>query len=502
MDRRSFIQTTMGLLAATTLPAPLRARTSIGNQAAFLKALEGKPWLLGFLGAPATELKGNIKIVSGRVPDDLRGQFFRNGPAMHNIGTDRFLHWFDSPGMLQRFNFGDGNITHHGRLIETARNVTETREQKISFNAFATHGHNLTSGGSADAQNTANISVIKHADELLTLWEGGSAYVMDADTLNTKGVKTWSDETQGLPFGAHPRVDKNGSLWNIGYLTNPSVLIVYHISPQGQLKNLHVIAQKHIPMVHDFMITDTKLVIIAPPFRASNTEGESFLDLFEWKSQQNGKVFILDKNNLNVMKEIEIDPFWVFHFGNAYDISANEIGFDFAKHDAPSFMTGDAFYAMDGSWNGQVTPDVAYVQARIDLSAKRMVMESVNELGKAEFIKIDPRDASSKHRYSLMLGVSERASALTYFNRLLLFDRQSGTSRHFDAANTEIFEEHLIVPKPNSTGFWIMGTALDWARGVTTLSVYDGDYLPDGPVVKAELDIPLPLGLHGAFIAA
>ena len=499
MDRRTFSKTLLGLITASALPGPLHARAPIGNQGAFLKALAEKPWLLGYLGAQNIELKANIRIVSGKLPDDLRGHFYRNGPALHNIGPDRFSHWFDAPGMIQKFTFANNTVSHHGRLIETARNAGEARAGTILFSAFGTYGDNLSSGGSADGQNTGNISLVYHADDLLALWEGGSAHIIDPQSLKTEGRKDWSAQTRGLPFGAHPRKDRDGSLWNIGYSANPAALILYHIAADGRLLRTHILAQISTPMVHDFMITETKIVIVAPPYSATNMAGKTFGSLFEWDATQPTEILVIDKNDPADMSRIEIDPFWVFHFGNAYDISATEIGFDLALHDTPGFMTHDAFAAMDGSWDGKASATSHYVQARVGLDSKTARLTKAPQFGQVEFIQTDWRDDLAHHRHALMLAHSSKEQDF-HFNRLLLIDRLSENHSYFDVGKTEILEEHLIVPKPGrKDAFWIMGTALDWQKGVTTLSVYDGAHLPDGPIMKAELDLALPLGLHGLF---
>ena len=489
-------------MASAALPTHLQAKTALGDRAAFMSALEQKPWLLGYLGASEIEMHANMRIVSGKVPRDLQGNFFRNGPAMHDIGSDRFLHWFDAPGMIQRFSFSDGTVNHHGRMIETARNLTEISSKRIQFTSFGSHGHGLTTGGAADNTNPANISLLNHAGELLALWEGGAAHVIDPQTLETKSRKTWSPETEGLPFGAHPRVDTDGSVWNIGYSVAPAALILYHISASGKLLQTHIIPQKATPMVHDFMITQSKIVIVLPPFGASNMSGSSFVNLFEWAPDQPTQILVVDKDDLSSVTRVEMDPFWVFHFGNAYDISAHEIGFDFAQHDSPEFMTLDAFAAMDGSWDGAASAASRYASARVDLNLKNVQLEQMPEYGQAEFIQTDARAKLSDHRYALMLS-QPGGAAVFGFTRLALVDRESGKADSYDLGDTEILEEHLIVPKPkNSSDFWIMGTSLDWARGTTSLSLYEGLRLSDGPVMKAELDIALPLGLHGTFIPA
>ena len=498
MDRRTFNKTLIGWITASALPGPLRAQSPVGDQAAFLKALAEKPWLLGYLGSQHTELQANMRIVSGKLPAGLRGHLYRNGPALHTIGPDRFSHWFDAPGMIQKFTFADNTVSHHGRLIETARNVAEVKAGHILFSAFGTQGPS-GSGGSADGQNVGNISLVRHAGELLALWEGGSAHIIDPDSLKTQARKDWSPQTRGLPFGAHPRRDQDGSLWNIGYSVNPAALILYHIGSDGQLLRTHILPQTSTPMVHDFMITASKIVIVAPPYSASNTTGKTFGALFEWDAARPTQILVIDKDDFTNVSTVEIDPFWVFHFGNAYDISATEIGFDFALHDTPGFMTQDAFAAMDGSWDGRVSSRSNYVQASVDPDSKTVRLDKAPEFGHVEFIQTDSREDLGRHRHAVMLAHSGKARDFR-FNRLLLIDRVSANHSFFDVKETEILEEHLIVPKPgHKNAFWIMGTALDWQKGITTISIYEGAHLSDGPIMKAELDLALPLGLHGLF---
>ncbi|MCY4151303.1 MAG: carotenoid oxygenase family protein [Aestuariivita sp.] len=501
MDRRLFMKIFAGLLTISSLPKSLHAKSPIGNQAEFLQALKEKPWLLGYLGTDQLEIRADLRIVSGRVPSELQGYFFRNGPALHNIGPDRFKHWFDAPGMVQKFTFADGVIRFHGRLVGTRRNRTEAQRGNILFSAFGTHGHDLSSGGSADGQNVANINIVRHADDLLALWEGGSAYLINAETLETKGPKVWSPETAGLPFGAHPRFDQDGSMWNIGYSVNPAALILYHISAGGHLLKTHILPQMVTLMIHDFMITESKIVIVAPPYVSSKPKGESFIDKFEWQGAQPTRTLVIDKNNLTKVTDIELDPFWVFHFGNAYDISPTEIGFDFVVYDNPDFMTREAFSVMDGSWDGQDHVKSRYAQAILNLTTKTAVIDHFDDFGPVEFIRTDDRENLTQHKQALMLSRSTH-SGVYGFSRLNLYDRQSESNRFFDVSTSEILEEHIMVPKQgHDNQSWIIGTALDWKKGLTNLSVYDGAHLSDGPIVKAELDLALPLGLHGNYVA-
>lgn len=143
---------------------------------------------------------------------------------------------------------------------------------------------------------------------------------------------------------------------------------------------------------------------------------------------------------------------------------------------------------------------LAMFRQKIDLKKGTVGIEKFPEFGQVEFIQTDARENLSAHRHVLMLAQPEGKDVFGY-NRLVLIDRETGHASSFDGGSTEIFEEHLIVPKLGTeTDFWIMGTSLDWQRGATNLAIYEGRHLSDGPIMKAEMDLALPLGLHGTFL--
>ena len=47
-------------------------------------------------------------LVSGKIPSWLSGTLIRNGPAMFEVGIQKFNHWFDGLAMLHKFSFREG----------------------------------------------------------------------------------------------------------------------------------------------------------------------------------------------------------------------------------------------------------------------------------------------------------------------------------------------------------------------------------------------------------
>ena len=59
------------------------------------------------------------------------------------------------------------------------------------------------------------------------------------------------------------------------------------------------------------------------------------------------------------------------------------------------------------------------------------------------------------------------------------------------------------MPRSEAEGDgWLAGPFLDVRRGATGLSVFEATRLADGPLWQGILPYPLPLGLHGTFVAS
>ncbi|MCD9230728.1 carotenoid oxygenase family protein, partial [Ralstonia pseudosolanacearum] len=79
-------------------------------------------------------------------------------------------------------------VTHRGVFVRTDKFVADTAAGRPVRGTFATLLPGMVPIDSPDAINVANTSVVMRGDELLALWEGGSATRLDPDSLRTLGV--------------------------------------------------------------------------------------------------------------------------------------------------------------------------------------------------------------------------------------------------------------------------------------------------------------------------
>lgn len=503
MERRLFLQSFALSLAAGRVSG-LSAFASPGTsswQADFRAALAEKPWLLGYVGVDQDFPAQNLTI-EGTLPEALAGTFYRNGPARHEIGDLRYHHWFDGDGMMHAYRIGEGRVSHTGRFVQTQKVEREQAAGRALVHGFGTAVEGLQRPSSADDLNAANISILKHNGELLALWEGGSAYRLDPETLDTLGLKTWSDDTEGAPFSAHPRLDADGTLWNFGYAATVGALILYKIGADGIVQKTGIIPAPNTPMVHDFLITERHIVLILPPFVFDVGSDGAFLDQFHWRPENGGRALIIDKDDFSSIREVELPAFWVFHFANAFDDSDGSIVFDAPIYQNPSAMTETFSDVM----RGVDTPsDLSrHVRYRLDPAKNTADFVDIDGCAGTDFPRIDQRFAGQQHRYSIAMQMSGGVEH-PGFNTLLRIDHTKEAVSSFTYGPTELAEEHISVPHPHictEGSGWIIGTTLDYTTGTSTLNVFNAGSVEDGPIARAHMPYAIPLGLHGNFYQA
>ncbi len=500
MKRRDFLRGTAATALGLSLtPFELWAREAEDEvRLAFAKALAEKPWLLGYATASDLSFQSEAKILSGALPSGLRGSLFRNGPAQHEVGGRRYHHSFDGDGMVQRFQLTETGIQHSARFVQTQKLQREQEAGRPLLSGFGTHWPDLPPSRSPAEGNVANISVLWHANRLLALWEAADAHEIDPESLETRGIHAWSDETRGVPFSAHPRVDTDGTLWNFGSAPWAKMLFLYQISPQGKLIKVQPLPMEKPAYLHDFVITEKSLVFMLPPLTYElETDAPTFLENHAWHGDQPTRYLVVPKADLTAAKWLEGPAGFAFHFANAWEDSAGNIEIDACLYESPELMFTEQRDIMRGAWAGTSTMAEA---TTLRLGANGQVTH--NPRGRnGEFPSIDPRRMGRRHRHSVSLSRVDSAEVgHPLLNAVTWDDLEGESTQQFTYAPNLIPEEHLYIPGTGTDPGWIVGTALDFVAKKTRLSVFRAGALADGPVVEAELPYALPLGLHGRFV--
>jgi len=389
-------------------------------------------------------------------------------------------------------------------MVATDRSQAEEKAGRFLWSGFGTGFENSLGVNEPDDLNVANISVLPIGDEILALWEAGSPYRVHAETLETLGRHVFSPETDGLSFSAHPRVDPQGRIWNFGYLSGTGKLALYDLNPNGTLNRATVIDAPNADMVHDFAITDDYLIFLLSPlrFNAVNDPSKAFVDAFEWDNDGSVEVIVVEKSNLKVLHQFQLPPFFAFHFGNAWQ-DRNNIHIEVATSADFHPLMDAILHAMRGERAPVPLTTEQAIEVRLDLGTKQASMEPLPTTG-VDFPRYDQRFTGRRTNHLFMLDRTQSMpGGIIGFNAISALNRKSDTQTRFDYGAHVLAEEHIFVPKrdaPEGTG-WLVGTSYNWLTCRTSLSVFNSQFIEDGPICQAELPYSLPMGLHGQFVA-
>lgn len=506
LSRRHLLQALAAAGGGLAAAAPALARP--GRAADFAVNVASQPLLTPFKGV--SDASGDCATarlaLRGRWPAELSGRFYRNGPALYERGAERYHHWFDGDGMVQQFTLTGGSVAHRGRLVKTAKLQAERQAGRFLFGAFGTAVDNSPPISGPDSVNAANTNALEHGGRLLALWEGGSAYAMDPADLSTQGPVVWRDDLHGVPFSAHPKIDADGHLWNIGNAGRH--LVVWHIDPQGRLVDVGL-GESPFPggMAHDMAVTARHLVVPLPPVRLLFGEPSEGPRKFAMAPGEPLRILVISKADTRQRRVFELPAQMVFHVGNAHETRDGQIVLSFIGAPDLSFLNDGAVAPMHGQ-PGHAGPSCTQ-RVTLDLATCRSRLQRFED--QVEFPRIHPRRIGLPARW-LLTAASFGAPAPAagplappaLLHGLQLRDMDSGRTRRFDYGAQVVVEEHIWLPKPGRTGeldAWLLGTTFDARRQATVLNLLDAAHLEDGPIAQAQLPYVLPLGFHGNFTA-
>ncbi|MES2299686.1 MAG: carotenoid oxygenase family protein [Pseudomonadota bacterium] len=496
MERRQFLARGLGLGALACAPGAALADAQTYKQ--FHAALARDPSLA--LYADTVGAQSGQASVQGKLPLDLNGVFYRNGPGRFELGGERYHHWFDGDGFAQRWQIGAGQVSHIGRFVATPKFKAESQAGQFLYPAFGTRIERAAVKNS-DSVNAANTNLVPLGGRVYALWEGGSATELDPATLATLGPKNWRADLQAMPFSAHPKIDPDGGLWNFGALSGGDQMAIYQLGANASLLRFGAVAIPDLAMVHDFAVSAKHLIFLIAPFDVRPDPQASYLDMHHWAGSGPAgralRAVVVAKDSLQVRAVFELPARMVFHFGNAYD-DGSTTRLDVVMHE------GDVLHALGAPMRGEhapSTPGSSYA-SQITLDYASGTAREARLFGDCEFPRVMPQVVARRHRKLALLG---SAGAQGTLDSVHLVDTDSGKADSYSFGPGWQVEEHVLVPRRgarNETDGYLLGVAQDSLRGRTVLSVFDAAHISTGPIALAALPYRAPLCFHGNFLAA
>jgi carotenoid cleavage dioxygenase-like enzyme len=454
------------------------------------------PHLSGNYLPVARELDAsNLQVVSGRIPRELSGAYMRNGPNPR-FKPIYYSYPMDGDGMIHAVYFDNGQARYRNRFVRTSGFMTEQRAGRAIYGSL-THpvpidpGLIGPSGDPGPLKDGAFISVMRHGGHLLAFDEATTCYelTMDLDTIGE-----WKAGTdKPINLGAHNRRHPTtGALFTLAYsLTAPTVEF-HEIDASGKLAKTFSIALAAPTMIHDFVLTERHIVLLACPAIFDLKAAQSGKPMLQWQPSLGTRIGLIALDGSSV-KWLDADPFFVFHFGNGFE-RGGHIFIDYVRHDRLNLGYATV---------NQKAPTLH--RMNIDLASHKIADAEIASMV-VEFPRINDALNALPTRFVYLptltntLQLANPPSAT--FNTMMKVNTETGDIVRHDFGNRVAGEATFIPRKPNGgeDDGYLAIFAFDPVNRTSDLVLLDAAHIDAEPVAVIRMPQRVPQGLHGNWM--
>ncbi len=432
---------------------------------------EKKPFHLKGNFAPIFEEFTDTSLeVTGSIPPELCGRFFRNGP---NPQTGWSPHWFLGNGMI------------HGVELQGGR-ATWYRNRYVRTPYFANPEANAMEALTDPTMSAANTHVLRHAGRILALEEAHFPFELTPE-LETVGPHDFGGRLK-TPVTAHPKIcPVTGEMFAFGYQLTPPFLTYHRVSAEGELVQTEEITVPAATMIHDFNLTRNFVVFMDLPvvWDAAGLEAGGLP--IRWSDEYGARLGVMPREGRDAdVVWYEIDPCYVFHPMNAYE-DGDRIVIDVCRLDHLAKLDGSTSLPRLTRWG-------------IDRATGKVTEDRLDERA-AEFPRIHDDRVGKPYRFGYAAGVSEKDGATT--ERYLKYDLETGACVDHELPDGREGSEPVFVPAAGASAEdegWVLSFVYDPAVDRSELVVLDATHFDRPPVARIHLPTRVPAGFHGSWL--
>jgi carotenoid cleavage dioxygenase len=451
------------------------------------------PFLEGNFAPVERELIAEDLVVLGQLPRELDGVYVRNGPNPQFPPLGRY-HWLDGDGMLHAVTLSGGRASYRNRAIHTRAFELERRRGRALWTGLLERQRFDNPEGAV--KNTANTSLVWHANRLLALHEQGEPYQIELPDLETLGPCTFGRRLRH-PLSPHPKVDPvTGEMFAIGYSPVAKPHLQYTvIAKDGALAHSTAIELPIGVLMHDFAITERWAVFMNHPYTFDVRRWLRNESLARFEPERGSYLGLLPRRESGAgARWFPIAPCFVYHVVNAWD-EGEEVVLDV-------FHRSGLDLSLDVEPGHSPAHPTRLWRWRID-PRSGSVRESQLDDQNAELPSIHPARVGRRARFAFASRFRTDVR-LPLADALVKYDFQRGAeSVTHSFGKDRNGGECVFVPRPGATSEddgHLLAFVHDEPEGQSELLVIDARDLRGPPLARVMLPQRVPYGLHGAWI--
>ncbi|XP_066514617.1 carotenoid-cleaving dioxygenase, mitochondrial [Hoplias malabaricus] len=288
--------------------------------------------------------------VRGTIPAWIQGSLLRNGPGKFEFGNQSYNHWFDGMSLMHRFQILDGQVTYKSRFLQSDSYKQNSEKDRIMVSEFGTLAFPdpcknifqrfLSRFEKMMPTDNASVSFVKYKGDYYVSTETNFMHKVDVDTLETKQKVDWSKFIAVNGATAHPHIDPDGTVYNMGnsYGSKGALYNIISVPPckegpgdtlQGAKVLCSIIpTDKSRPSYyHSFAMSENYVVFIEQPIKmdlfkivTSKLRGKNISDGIYWDPQQETVFHLINKHTGKVSPvKYHTKALSTFHQINAFE---------------------------------------------------------------------------------------------------------------------------------------------------------------------------------------
>ncbi len=433
----------------------------------------------------------NLQVI-GKIPAELNGTFYRNGPNPEYVYSKNY-HMFEGDGMIHAMSFESGQMRYQNRWIRTERFLAQRKAGKALFGGMRDRMARDPDAG-AISHNTANTNVVWHHERLLALNEGGLPLVMDPQSLETLALTDFNPVLD-RSMSAHPKIDpKTGEMLFYSYLS-PNMDFVYFIADaNGNITHRETLKLPFLSLLHDFAITEHYTIIPIFPLTLDFQRFMQGGSIFKWEPERRTHFAILPRYGKNEdIIFFEDEPCLGMHVANAFE-QGDELILDMVgMHDIPEGL--EAFV------DDELALPNHLVRWTFNLKTRQLTKQKRDSMN-VEFPRIDERFTGRPYRYSY-LASSLHIAQPNAFDSITHFDAVDQTKAIHYLGEDAIPLEPIFVPRSadakEGDGF-VLFYVYRKSQQRSDLIVLDAQNVGGEALAIIQLPHAVPFGFHGCWV--
>lgn len=464
--------------------------------------------------------------IKGKIPVEVRGTLFRNGPGLFERNGYRKENILDGDGMVQAFRFTDGKVSYRNRFVRTRKWLDEEVAGKYLYNTWTTRrpgGMLKNAFMQGEFHGQAGVSVRVINGRLFAFDESSRPYELDPVTLETIAGELDFDvhfDNINTLFAAHSKVDGQTGEWiqfglENGLKANIQVSIFDHRITLKRSKRYELPLGTYM---HDFFVSENYIVFNLQPAVMNPLPfifgKASYAESLRWKKQNGSTLMVIHKSLQQAPVYLTTEAVWMWHSLNTFEMGDEILGY-FIGYDEPDHFIGKHAQTYEIMEHNASIEQVDNAKSpgtlrlfRINLRDKKVHSETVAETpGQSfEFPVINETFMSRRNRFGYMASGTMMGAFHHQINRI---DIQTGKRETYDFGAGFYCGEPIFVPHPDHTYHsgsreepgWIMSLVYHEQTDKSFIALLKADRISEGPIATVHLRHHSPMSFHGHWSA-